>query len=561
MEDVGYMTEHGETESHVIFVDSSARDTVAYPNPASYVIPFDAPLKNVIGVEVLDSVIPATMYVIDTHNYDMRFYSIATNSAVPLHAVLQPHLTSYFKWWMELETQPGLDSYDTDTTSVTNKGLLDVLDMRLAASYPSPPVITEPLVDVAGAPNFQRVMAVRPIAQYLAGQGAIPAGFTLGTYKAVDYWLPAAFGYGTERAILDSENNEVVMVTLAYRAAGTNALPFASHRVQYPSGNFGTYALFLGAGSSGDGGTVAATTDTTTGGTAYLTSVSTDPDRLQLVQISATVWANYLGGDTAFMAWDMTCGMTRVLGFLGSLGDPGLLTLQPRANQSRKQFYTNQVDMAAPTAFLAPTGLINLTGERYIILRCAEVEAGMFDQAVTGSLSTGIGLFKLPVPGSLREQRQDYVSVNKRPFHPIGRLDQLTVRMERGTLPGTLYNFKGIDHLMVIVVKVLVPKRLGLAPSSQLNPNYDPDFLRYNIRYRLRDRGLPGRQEPIRKLDVERAMRRHELYTAREDPLDRVWPPPDVDRRYRGDPSRAEEQSDQADQTDQTDQTDDGDTE
>jgi len=558
MEDVGFMTENGETESHVIFVDSSARDTVAYPNPASYVIPFDAPLKNVIGVDVLDSVIPATMYVIDTHNYDVRFYAIATNSTVPLHAVLQPHLTSYFKWWMELETQPGLDSYDPDTSSVTNIGSLDVLDMRLAASYPTPPVITEPFVDVVGAPNFQRVMAVRPIAQYVAGSGATPAGFTLGTYKAINYWLPAAFGYGTERTIIDDENDQVVLVTLARKATSSSALPFACHKVQYPSGNFGTYALFLTAGSSGGGGTVAATTDTTPTGTPYLTSVSTDPDRLQLAQISATVWANFLGGDTAFMAWDMTCGMTRVLGFLGSLGDPGLLTLQPRTNQARKQFYTNQVDKGMPTAYLSPTGLINLTGERYIILRCAEVEAGMFDQAVTGSLSTGIGLFKLPVPGSLREQRQDYVSVNKRPFHPIGRLDQLTIQLERGTLPGTLYNFKGIDHLMVIVVKVLVPKRLGRAASSQLNPNYDPDFLRYSIRYRLRDRGLPGRHEPIRKLDVERAMRRHELLTARDDPLDRVWPPPDVDRRYRGDPSREEETEEQTDD-EQTGETSDED--
>jgi len=138
----------------------------------------------------------------------------------------------------------------------------------------------------------------------------------------------------------------------------------------------------------------------------------------------------------------------------------------------------------------------------------------MFAQSVTGSRGTGIGLFKLPGPGALREQRQDYITVVKRPFHPIGRMDGLTLRMERGRAPGTLYNFKGVNHLLVMAVKVLVPRRELALPRSVLNPNYDSDFIAYSLAHRLRSDVPPDR---LTAGDVAVAMRRHEYLLATED--------------------------------------------
>jgi Family of unknown function (DUF5901) len=526
MEDVSYMKEQGETETHVIFVDSSQRDTTAYPNPADYSIPFDEPLRNVVGVDVLDSVVPSTMYVVDEHNYDVRMYFISTTvtntvpkvADVPRHIQLEPHLPSYLKWWLELETDPDLDAYSTAKDNLTSRGNMDIIDERISIGVDGNGTpLYESIVNLVDVPTlvpYQRQMGVRDISAYVAGAGETPLGFTLAEYAGVRYWIPTGFGFGTERSIIDVDpQGRVVMVTLAYALASLSSLRIGCHRLQFPKGNYSTLANMMTAAATGGGGTTAATTTgTPSGGSVYISSVSTDPDQLLQVRINTIVWSEFLGGKTGIAAFDLGCGMAEVLGFNGSLMEPSVVKLTARGNRGVKKYATNQLFGGTPSIYLLPKGIVNMTGERYIILRCIEVEAGMFSQSSTGSRGTGIGLFKLPVPGSLREQRQDYVTVVKRPFHPIGRMDSLTLRMERGRKPGELYNFKGVNHLIVMAIKVLVPKRYTPFRGSVLNPNYDNDFIRYTLNNILRDEGRPG----MSAAEVETAMRRHELLVSRE---------------------------------------------
>lgn len=531
MEDVSYMKEQGETETHVIFVDSSQRDTSAYPNPADYSIPFDEPLRNVVGVDVLDSVVPSTMYVVDEHNFDVRMYFISTSvtnsdpktADVPRHLDLEPHLPSYLKWWLELETDPDLDAYSTAKDNLTSRGNMDIIDERISTGVDGNGTpLYETFVNLVDVPTlvpYQRRMGIRDISAYVAGAGEVPVGFTAAEYFGVKYWIPTGYGFGVERSIIDVDpQGRVVMVTLAHALASLSSVRIGCHRLQFPKGNYSTLANMMTAAATGGGGaTAATTTGAPSGGSVYISSVSTDPDQLLQVRINTVVWSEFLGGKTGIAAFDMGCGMAEVLGFSGSLTEPSVVKLTARGGRGVKQYATNQVSGGAPSIYLLPKGIVNMTGERYIILRCIEVEAGMFSQSSTGSRGTGIGLFKLPVPGSLREQRQDYVTVVKRPFHPIGRMDSLTLRMERGRKPGELYNFKGVNHLIVMAIKVLVPRRYTPFPGSVLNPNYDNDFIRYTLNNILRDDGRPS----LSTAEVEKAMRRHELLVAREsDPLE-----------------------------------------
>ena len=90
----------------------------------------------------------------------------------------------------------------------------------------------------------------------------------------------------------------------------------------------------------------------------------------------------------------------------------------------------------------------------------------------------------------------------------------MTIRLERGQYPGQLYNFKGVNHLIVMAVKVLVPKRLNAVARSSLNPNYDHDFVRYTLSHIMRDTG----REPLTPEEIEAAMQRHEFLAARGEP-------------------------------------------
>jgi hypothetical protein len=552
MEDVSYMKENGETETHVIFVDSSQRDTSAYPNPASYSIPFDEPLRNVVGVDVLDSVVPSTMYVVDEHNYDVRMYFIATSvtntaprtAGVPRHLQLEPHLPSYLKWFLELETDPDLDAYSTARDNLTSRGNMDVVDERISTGVDGAgtplydQILEEHLLDEDTLVPYQRCMSVRDISSYAAGVGDVPAGSVELEFVGKRYWVPASFAVGRHIVDVDPQGRSV-LVTMSRQLASLFALYIGCHRLQFPKGNYGTLANMMTAAATGGGGaTAATTTGAPTGGSVYISSVSTDPDQLLQVRINSVVWSEFLGGKTGIAAFDLGCGMAEVLGFGGSLMDPAVVKLSARGSRGVRKYATNQLSGDAPSIYLLPKGIVNMTGERYIILRCIEVEAGMFSQSSTGSRGTGIGLFKLPVPGSLREQRQDYVTVVKRPFHPIGRMDALTLRMERGRKPGELYNFKGVNHLIVMAVKVLVPKRYTPFTGSVLNPNYDNDFIRYTLDNILRDQGRPG----LTSFEVETAMRRHELLVSREsDPLE---PTRQVLERFDGPESETESETD-----------------
>lgn len=132
---------------------------------------------------------------------------------------------------------------------------------------------------------------------------------------------------------------------------------------------------------------------------------------------------------------------------------------------------------------LAPPGVINLTGVRYMVLRCPEIESRIFSSFAYGKFCPGIGMFKLSTNQETVQQRLDFVNFVKKPFHPIGRLQKLTFRFE---LPdGLLYDFRGVDMFMLLQIKYYAPKKKDVNPDghvdSVLNPNYDPNYIRYMI--------------------------------------------------------------------------------
>ena len=75
IDDIDYLLKHSQEESIIMMIDSRKRDKVIYPNPGEFEVIFDEPIQNVSGIEVLDTSIPRTMFMTDTHNNSLRVFS------------------------------------------------------------------------------------------------------------------------------------------------------------------------------------------------------------------------------------------------------------------------------------------------------------------------------------------------------------------------------------------------------------------------------------------------------------------------------------------------------
>ena len=79
IEDIDFLYKNSIKESSIILIDSSKRNKNIYHSPNSYTIDFNEPFKYVYGIEVIDSSVPRTMYIIDSNNDTLVFYTKSSN--------------------------------------------------------------------------------------------------------------------------------------------------------------------------------------------------------------------------------------------------------------------------------------------------------------------------------------------------------------------------------------------------------------------------------------------------------------------------------------------------
>ena len=73
IEDIDYLKENSINESVVLLIDSSKRDKDIYPDPSNFGIVLDEPICFVYGLQILDTTIPRTMFMMETHNNTLMF--------------------------------------------------------------------------------------------------------------------------------------------------------------------------------------------------------------------------------------------------------------------------------------------------------------------------------------------------------------------------------------------------------------------------------------------------------------------------------------------------------
>lgn len=121
-------------------------------------------------------------------------------------------------------------------------------------------------------------------------------------------------------------------------------------------------------------------------------------------------------------------------------------------------------------------GIYSLIGDRYVVLRCPEIEQHMYRSRSYERYTLGLAKFKLASEG-YDDSRLDYASLPPREFHPIGKLTNMTLRFERQD--GSLYNFRGVNHTITVVIRYYLPKKAHAFSDYRLNPSYNPDYFAY----------------------------------------------------------------------------------
>jgi len=127
-------------------------------------------------------------------------------------------------------------------------------------------------------------------------------------------------------------------------------------------------------------------------------------------------------------------------------------------------------------------GQCNLTGERYVVIRSPNVEQFMNrDMALAfDTMMPGLGMIKITGnAGGYREERMNFLAFEPRRFHPIGKMNGINIRLETGN--GRLYNAHGIDHTLLVCIKMYGPGTTTNIPKT-LYPGYEPDVRKMLIK-------------------------------------------------------------------------------
>jgi len=135
------------------------------------------------------------------------------------------------------------------------------------------------------------------------------------------------------------------------------------------------------------------------------------------------------------------------------------------------------VDVIEEFRLISP-GMVQLSGERYITVHCDEIENHLRGSMMFNNYSPGLAMVNLGVQG-FSENRVDFFSVKYKEFHPIGKLTSLKFSLK--TPDGDLYDLKHVNWHMLVSIKYYVPKKQEMFEKSTLNPNYNYNFLQYQI--------------------------------------------------------------------------------
>lgn len=468
IEDIEYLNDNCEKDSATFYVDTNLRNRDFWPTPSEFSINFDQPFRLVNGFDVLDAAIPTTMYNIDG---DQSYNAITIVSRPPLSAIDRraffKELTNsvMFSGIFEakltqsiiLVCNPGvLAQYNINTQLNTVKEFTATYYVATRGTLPNVPISQQKYANKDSMVYIQWNDLLYGIVQSPSTQAAINI---LGekNFKLVDNGSSETMDMVYFRFYtITQQQYEFVTNDQSY------LIKIANHYRNVEEGNYDISTLRNDLNALWNDNNIFFENTTT----------------VERKQGKYRIWSpNYIVYNAE------KSGMGKFIGFdlLPSSLDTSRYETYKIGNNKRIYAGVYRPDYQT-WAVLAP-GIVNLLGERFVILRCKEIEDHLLGSFAYSSYTPGIGLFKLAASyNDITNLRFDFVNLVRKPFHPIGKLTKLTFRFEMAS--GELYDFKGVNIQMLLMLKFLVPTQKFKFEKSILNPNYDPNFMQYMLKHK-----------------------------------------------------------------------------
>ena len=462
VEDIDFLKKNSIKENFVFIVDSKQRNRRAYPDASEYVVEFEAPFRNVIGLNLVDASIPRTMYNIDVYNNEISYYIYNTGELTG---------TNVFQ---KVALDTGDYTIQTLIVELNAKLKMAVNDavIGITASAMSNPPDIKNRIQFKCPYKFAFDMQNSTISETLGFDGYVRK------HSADDYDIISGidnpqlfhsshFSFDKKDAYTLFEGPKGVIRTLNL-LEGKVAQPFY---VPYHTNVVKVYAALNDIG-------------------AVSFSIKDDVEGVNLVTgsiVTSFVEGSYsdssdiayaFEGDKLYwIVFEETQENLKIF-YNDVLTTDMCLKINKNNTWSVLEGYqlSVRIDVADDYNRIRAPGIYSLVGERYIILRCKEIEENSHRSLSYTKNPTGIAKFTLGIVG-YSEERLDYASVPSREFHPIGKLSRLTLRFE--TQKGQLYDFKDVNHTLTFSIKYLEAVGKTEFTSSIINSNYNGDFMKY----------------------------------------------------------------------------------
>ena len=149
---------------------------------------------------------------------------------------------------------------------------------------------------------------------------------------------------------------------------------------------------------------------------------------------------------------------------------------QSRQRTVKDKYYNNELSINSDKYIITSPGIVYFIGNKYIILRCPEIEEHLYRSLSYSKYSLGLAKFRVDSVG-INSEKLSITKIPVREFHPIGKLSRITLKFE--TNKGLLYDFKGINHNIIFAIFYYEPIQKNIPTNSILNPSYKMNYIDY----------------------------------------------------------------------------------
>lgn len=515
MDDVSFLQKHAVPETFLFVADSSSRNTNAFPTPSEYELEFALPFRNVVGLDLVDVAIARTEYLVDS------------GSNVLEYALGSPTSVSDISAWYEYNSRERVRRVVLAPGDYNLPQLIEALsaamaapkkwdassnrwvDFTVAENTLSAAELTTPS-EISNKLKVQCAEAFTIFGNTSTMRTVIGLGNRVNTtdtvlntsgvmcdpstgdkrFTPVTGWLASSPATGGDvfRSFEQVDEDTVVPVLQgslpvdsAHAVTSVNRLRqyFTPDKTGPPRAVsvFATGSGTLSVSISSAAGTLIVS------GSVAVNTTETNTHTPFVVEFTTST--KLVAGTSYHVEFSCASGSVSVYHEVTNLSIDTSKTFAKLYTSGGSETPTGweaddvvccDVGIAVSGHFVVSPGLVNLSGARYLSVRCLEIEQHMYRDRAYERYHAGLGIVKMSGYG-FREQRFDFVSFPHRTFHAIGKLSKLTIRLERPD--GSLWNSHGVDHTLTLVVRYLSIPPVAEASSTLLNPAYTPDLRRY----------------------------------------------------------------------------------